>query len=123
MTSGPFAPSVRLTAAQRELFVSYQHKPTISRQMHQRVTIVLLAHEGKTNLGISRSLGVTSNTVKKWRNRWVAGYEQLCVHQQQTERASEQLTQMLSLLKDGARSGAPIRISLAEKTTADGFGL
>lgn len=115
MPSGPSAPVVRLSLAQREQLVSYQRKPTISRQMHQRITIILQAHEGKTNLGIARRLGVASNTVKKWRNRWVANYEQLGVYQQQTERTSEHLSQMLSLLRDEARSGAPIRISLAEK--------
>ena len=64
---------------------------------------------------IARLLEVTSNTVKKWRNRWIASYEQLCVDQQQAERESEHLKQMLAVLEDAPRSGAPIRISLAEK--------
>ena len=115
MNRGPSAPKLLLSETQRKLLTQYAQKHTVSRQMHQRINIILRAHQGESNMHIARRLGVTSNTVKKWRNRWVTSYEQLCVGEQQSERESNLLGQMLCVLGDAPRSGAPIRISLAEK--------
>lgn len=115
MNRGPSAASLELSESQGKLLTQYAHKHTVSRQLHQRISIVLRAHQGESNMHIARLLGVTSNTVKKWRTRWIASYERLCAHQQQTERESEHLQQMLAVLEDAPRSGSPMRISLAEK--------
>lgn len=115
MNRGPSAASLELSESQRKLLTQYAHKHTVSRQMHQRISIILQAHQGGSNMHIARLLEVTSNTVKKWRTRWIASYEQLCVHQQQTEREGNHLQQMLAVLEDAPRSGSPMRISLAEK--------
>lgn len=43
---------------------------TISVGLHQRVRIVLMSAEGKTNKEISAELGLSQPTVSLWRNRF-----------------------------------------------------
>lgn len=115
MDPGPRAIQVQLSADQAKLLWQYSNKASISRHIHQRITIVLQAHQGVSNLGIARSLRITANTVKKWRDRWVDSYEHLCVFEQQEPNQGKRIKQMLAILSDAPRSGTPIRISLAEK--------
>ena len=120
MDPGPRASQVQLSESQEKLLRQYSNKASISRHMHQRITIVLQAHQGNSNLGIARSLSITANTVKKWRDRWVDSYEQLCFYerdaaQQQELSGGKRVKRMLAILSDAPRSGTPVRISLAEK--------
>lgn len=116
MNSGKPAPAVNLNARQRATLIKYANKLNISISNKRRITIILQAFEGKSNLSISRELQVTPNTVSKWRNRWVDSYQQLCAYEiEENASDSELLKRMLFILSDKARSGSPVRISLAEK--------
>jgi putative transposase len=115
MNPGPSTPPVQLSASQKDFLTQYSNKRTLGRQTYQRIAIVLHAHQGWSNLRIAREVGMNPNTVKKWRDRWIAGYQGLCLYEQQERKPSERLKRMLAVLSDSPRSGAPTRISLAEK--------
>ena len=115
MNSGPSAPKVELTERQKKLLTKYIHKRDISAQIQARINIILHAYEAKSNLSISRLLGLNPNTVKKWRDRWVASYTQLCEYEQEQASDGELLKKVLHMLSDQPRSGAPPQISLDKK--------
>ena len=68
---------------------------------------------------ISGELGTERNTVKKWRSRWESGYEALTMFEQGESGKGvsdrQLLEQMLKLLEDKPRSGAPKIITLAQE--------
>lgn len=115
MHSGPSAPKVELTERQKKILTKYINKRDISTQIQARINIILHAYEAKSNLGISKLLGLNPNTVKKWRNRWVGSYTQLWEFEQAQASNRELLKKMLHILSDQPRSGAPPQISLEEK--------
>ena len=115
MNSGSRATEVQLSEIQEKLLRQYSSKASVSPHVHQRIMIVLQAHQGNSNSGIARSLKVRVNTVQKWRNRWADSYEQLCGYEQQEPSEGKRVKRMLAILNDAPRSGSPVRISLAEK--------
>lgn len=115
MNPGPRATKVQLSESQEKLLHQYSNKASVSRHVHQRIIIVLQAHQGNSNSGIARSLNVRVNTVQKWRDRWADSYEQLCGYEQQEPSEGKRVKWMLAILSDAPRSGSPVRISLAEK--------
>ncbi len=115
MDPGPRASQVQLSESQERLLRQYSQKASVSRHLHQRIRIVLQAHQGNSSSGIARSLSIRANTVQKWRDRWADSYEQLCLYEQQEPGEGKRLKRMLAILSDAPRSGSPVRISLAEK--------
>lgn len=73
-------------------------KRTNSQRLVERANIILLASQGHNILQTARQLGLSRNTVKLWRRRWI----------EQADRAVEER------LSDAPRSGAPARISAEE---------
>jgi hypothetical protein len=65
----PFA--VRLTASQRRVLEGRLRRPTAQQREVLRARIVLAAADGEQNIQIAGRLGVTVNTVSRWRNRFV----------------------------------------------------
>jgi transposase len=63
---------VKLTAAQRTLLTTQTRAATAPYRQVLRAKIVLLAAAGLANATIARRLGVTVNTVRKWRGRFGA---------------------------------------------------
>src|ERR1035437_786638 len=47
-------------------------RPTTAQRMVMRAKIVLAAWRGRSNAAIARTLGITVDTVRKWRRRFVA---------------------------------------------------
>ena len=93
--SGPPAAPVGLTPEA----VANLRKLVASRDTPQgtvtRARILLLAHEGKSNAEISRLVGVSERTVRKWRGRAGDGSPKQ--------------------LKDAPRSGRPSRVSAVDR--------
>jgi transposase len=63
---------VRLQASERKLLKRLVRTPTAQYRQVLRAKIVLAAGAGLTNAHIARRLGVTPNTVRKWRKRFIA---------------------------------------------------
>jgi hypothetical protein len=47
-------------------------RPTTAQRMVMRAKFVLAAWRGRSNAAIARTLGITVDTVRKWRRRFVA---------------------------------------------------
>ncbi|MFL5694509.1 MAG: helix-turn-helix domain-containing protein [Ktedonobacteraceae bacterium] len=48
------------------------HRHSTPQQLAKRGCMVLLAAEGKRNAEIARELGVSVDTVRSWRGRWIS---------------------------------------------------
>ena len=116
MSRGKALEKLELNTRQESILKSYLDKRTASKHYLRRINIILLAHQGLSNMKIAEVLSTTQNTVRKWRARWLTGYEELCTYEQEKTRSTPKLlTKMLGMLSDDSRSGAPMRISLSEK--------
>ncbi len=70
-----------------------------------RVKILLALDQGHSVSAVARDLHSVRNTVKKWRDRWLAAPESLTKAQQDDQAAFEALA--LAVLTDAARRGRP----------------
>ena len=66
------AASIELSEEDRKTLKRLSSSRSISVGLHQRVRIILMAAEGKTNKDICAELGVSHPTVGLWRNRFAA---------------------------------------------------
>lgn len=80
-------------------------------QQVKRAKILLLAFENQPHSVISKSLGVSINTVKSWRNRWNESYEALS----QIETESEMNKALYLFFKDLHRPGKPNKFTEAHR--------
>jgi transposase len=115
----PPAPPLAMTARQRRLLEHECGKRTTLRQFYERIPIILRGAEGQSNGQIARELNLALNTVKSWRNRWQSNYQALLDYETGPEGGGvsdhDLLQKMLECFKDQPRSGAPLRITLAQK--------
>jgi putative transposase len=102
----PKATKLELTAAARQELTRLVAARSTAQQVVLRARIVLLAAEGRTNLEVSRQVGLSREAVRLWRDRWV-GLQAVPV---QDLGAAERLA-------DAPRPGAPARIT-AEQVCA-----
>jgi transposase len=73
--AGPGRPTVALELSEddRETLQRWARRPKSSQRLAQRSRIVLACAEGASNREVAERLGVSQNTVGKWRSRFVAG--------------------------------------------------
>jgi transposase len=113
------APAIPMSERQYKLLSQERSKRKISRQNYIRITILLRASQGEGNKQIAREESVALSTVKSWRSRWNSAVEQLQEFEKgvsgQGVSDFELLQKMLEIIKDRPRSGAPVRISMAQK--------
>src|SRR5690606_15353280 len=70
---------VTLTEEERSELRGWARRPKTAQGMAQRARIILMAADGRSNLEIADDLGVTRNTVSKWRKRFLTmGLDGLC---------------------------------------------
>ena len=69
---GPTPPPVALTPAEQQGLETLVRRHTAAQQVATRARIVLLAAEGLNNSQIARHLGLDVDTVRLWRQRWLA---------------------------------------------------
>jgi transposase len=70
--SGPFLEPIELSDDERSTLERWARRPTSAQSLALRCRIVLLAASGKNNTVISKELGITHGTVRKWRSRFLA---------------------------------------------------
>ncbi|MBI2704113.1 MAG: IS630 family transposase [Actinobacteria bacterium] len=66
----PKAPLV-LTSEERETLLRWSRRPKSAQALAMRCRIVLACAEGATNKAVAAAVGVSANTVSKWRRRFV----------------------------------------------------
>lgn len=97
---GPKPPEVHLSDEEGQGLTKLVNRHKTHQQIALRGRIVLGAAEGKSNAQIAREQQVTVDTVRLWRNRWLALQAIPLVDLSIAER-----------LEDLARPGAPARIT------------
>jgi putative transposase len=104
---------------QYHLLETERRKRTTLRQYGERIPILLRASQGQSNGQIKRELGLSLNTVKIWRKRWIEAYASLLAFEQGSDGQgvsdSVLLAQMLTSLQDLPRSGTPKTITLTQE--------
>ncbi len=119
MSRGKPATMVALTPRQRSLLIKQRNKARVTVQQRNRIDIILGASAGQSNLHLCQRLSVGRSMVTHWRKHWAVSYSSLCTYQAgvagQGVSDRDLLSRMLAVLEDAPRSGAPVRISMAQK--------
>jgi transposase-like protein len=68
---GPKPPAVELAAEERQGLEALARRHSVGQQVAVRGRIILAAAEGLHNREIAGRLGLTVNTVRHWRRRWL----------------------------------------------------
>ena len=71
MRTGRPKPALVLTGEERETLERWARRPTTAQALAQRARMVLRCAVGKTNAAVAREVGVTRQTVGRWRDRFV----------------------------------------------------
>ena len=102
----PFvAATVELPESIRPIFSKYAKSRTFSARQVQRAKIILLAADGLNNMQISKQVGLSQDSVSKWRGRFV---KSLPLLQEIAEKDRDNLEKAVSdFLDDRARPGQP----------------
>ena len=70
MSLGPMAVALKLTEAERVELRRLLRRRGVGQALAQRVRVILACAEpGATNLGVSKTLGISRQTVATWRGR------------------------------------------------------
>ena len=119
---GPQPTQIELEKESRNELLELVHRHRTPQQLAKRAQIVLMAADGKNHTQIARKLGVTVDTARLWRNRWLSftnlPWEELSV-QERLEDAprpgkpatitAEQVCQIVALACEAPeKSGRPI---------------
>lgn len=79
----------------------------MAQSIAQRTSIIFMLSDGTAIKATGRELGINKNTVKKWRDRWLAAYPKL-IEMESKEKSSKKYKEtILEILKDAPRSGSP----------------
>ena len=71
MRTGRPKPALVLVSDERETLERWARRPTTAQALAQRARIVLSCAVGKANEAVAREVGVTRQTVGRWRERFV----------------------------------------------------
>lgn len=107
--SGPAPLPIETTPRQRRILEGVVRRPTSPQHWVQRATIVLQAASApqEKNEQLSRRLHGARETVRRWRARWAAAHAVLATMEAASEDDHALTEQVLALLADEPRSGAP----------------
>jgi transposase len=72
MARGPQLQPLILADAELAQLTAWSRRPTTARALAQRAEIILASSAGVPNMAIADAVGVTSQTVGKWRRRFLA---------------------------------------------------
>jgi putative transposase len=95
---------VVLSEEEHAALVQLTKRHKSGQQLVLRAQIVLAAGEGRSNVKIAQELSVSVETIRLWRDRWVAG-QGIALKERGVEER----------LADASRPGAPARISVEQR--------
>jgi len=72
MLKGPKPAELTLSEQEQQRLEALVHRHTTPQQLAKRGRMILGAAEGKRNAEIARELGVSVDTVRSWRGRWIS---------------------------------------------------
>lgn len=72
MQKGPKPAELTLSEEEQTRLDALVHRHSTPQQLAKRGRMVLRAAEGKRNAEIARELGVSVDTVRSWRGRWIS---------------------------------------------------
>src|SRR6266704_1664332 len=72
MKKGPKPAEVQLSEEERNELEAMVRRHNTPQQLAKRGRMILAAAEGKRNAEIARELGVSVDTVRSWRGRWIS---------------------------------------------------
>ena len=97
---GPKPPRLELREPERQALQALVRRRTTAQQIAQRARIILATAGGYNNSQIARQLGLETDTVRHWRQRWLG-----------LQAASLEDLSVAERLADAPRSGRPTEIS------------
>lgn len=97
---GPKPPTLELSDPERQALQALVRRRTTPQQIAQRARIILAAANGYNNSQIARQLGLETDTVRHWRQRWLG-----------LQAAALEDVSVADRLADALRSGRPAEIS------------
>jgi putative transposase len=100
----PKPPAVILTEAEGQALEKLVKRHTVGQQIALRGRIILAAADGYNNTQIARQLGITPDTTRLWRDRWL----------QLRDLALDDLS-VEERLQDLPRPGAPLQINADQR--------
>jgi transposase len=106
----PIAPSIEIPAEVYPILKRISQSGKTEKRLVDRANFVLRMGEGMANLRIAKEFRVESNTVKKWRTRWLdgtKGLKQIIAASElaDTERAKRLGEEVEKILSDKPRPG------------------
>ena len=72
MPKGPNPAELTLSEEEHKGLEALVHRHTTPQQLAKRGRMILAAAAGKRNAEIARALGVSVDTVRSWRGRWIS---------------------------------------------------
>jgi putative transposase len=72
MQKGPKPAELTVSEEEQKRLEALVHRHTTPQQLAKRGRMILGAAEGKRNAEIARELGVSVDTVRSWRGRWIS---------------------------------------------------
>ena len=106
---------IRFSALQVEILERFFRQRTVSKQLSERVEILLLSRSGMGSELISRKMGLRKGKVIMWRNRWIASQDALDALEGKDDSPTLVLEAIVGLLSDLPRSGRPREITQAQR--------
>jgi putative transposase len=105
----PASPALPISPRQQELIEKHVRKTTVPEREAFRFRVILNGAAGMSDERSARLLGTAVDPIKKWRSRWLNGYEQLLRFEQGQDNEGvsdgKLLKAILSLVDDAPRSG------------------
>ena len=93
-------PPLKLSETEREQLQLLVNRHSTPQQIALRARIILLADKGENHRAIARSLEISRDMTRLWRNRWLA--------------LAEKEVPVIERLQDAERSGGPSTFSLEQ---------
>ena len=108
---GPQPTVIALSDRQDSILRQLLRRQTSTQRLVRRVNIILAAADGSNNEQIAKRLGLHRESVRQWRERWLAGAASLAAIAAKESDDKALSAAIEALLADAYRSGAPSTFS------------